>query len=114
MKFKQRKQAQRKINSHVRALNKNLQEDNLWRGRFVIRQEKANWESFDDHSGGILQVKINIRDKKTGLTKVEYINNYNYKYKLWLFANDFICKDSGVWDNIQEVKNDTTDWSKVK
>ena len=29
-------------------------------------------------------------------------------------ANKFIVDFSGVWDNIDEVKNDKTDWSKVK
>ena len=56
MKDKQRKKAQRKINKRVAILNKNLLNDNLWRGRFFIRQTDANWERFEDGSGGLLKV----------------------------------------------------------
>ena len=34
-----RKKHQRRMNKYVRELNKNIANDDLWRGRFVIRQE---------------------------------------------------------------------------
>lgn len=114
MKDKQRKKAQRAINKNVRKMNKNIQEDNLWRGRFVFRQIDANWERFEDNSGGILRVIIQARDLKTGKYWDFDIDNYDRGWHLFEKANKFIVDFSGVWDNINEVKNDKTDWSKVK
>lgn len=112
--WKLRKKAQKKINKHTRALNKNLLEDNLWRGRFYVHQTDANWEEFEDGSGGELMVWIEIRDKKTGLYHGFVVSNYNTSWKLFEEGNRFIVEDSGVWDNIDAVKNDKTDWTKVK
>ena len=114
MKDKQRKKAQKTINNSVRALNKNIKNDNLWRGRFIIRQTDAYWERFEDGSGGELRVWLEIRDLKTGLYMGFSINNYGTDWKLWENGNKFIAEYSGVWNNIDEVKEDKTDWSKVK
>lgn len=110
---KERKKAQKEINKKVRTLNKNILNDNLWRGRFYIHQIDANWERFDDGSGGCLTVWLEIRDKKTGLYHGFGIDNYDYGWKLWTEANQFIVEDSHVWDDIDAVKADKTDWSKV-
>lgn len=114
MKDKQRKKAQKKINKSVRALNQNIANDNLWRGRFVLRQTDANWERFEDGSGGILTAWIEIRDLKTGLYMGFRLDNYDRGWRLWENGNKFIAEYSGVWDDIDVVKNDKTDWSKVK
>ena len=114
MKNKQRKCEQRKINKYVQTLNKNILKDNLWRGRFIVRQINAYWEAFDDGSGGVLTVVLEIRDLKTGLYQDFIIDNYDRGWKLFEKVNKFIVEDSGVWDNIQEVKDDKTDWTKVK
>ena len=114
MKNKERKKAQRKINKLVRALNTNVREDNLWKGRFIFRQTDAYWRPFDDDSGGVLRVWIEARDLKTGKYYGFYTDNYDTGWRLWSYANKFIVDYSGVWENIQEVKDDKTDWSKVK
>lgn len=114
MKNKERKKAQRKINKLVRALNTNVREDNLWRGRFIVHQIQDFWEAFDDGSGGVLTVVLEIRDLKTGLYQDFIIDNYDRSWKLFEKINKFISEDSGVWNNIQEVKDDKTDWTKVK
>lgn len=114
MKNKERKKAQRKINKLVRALNTNVREDNLWRGRFIVHQIQDFWEAFDDGSGGVLTVVLEIRDLKTGLYQDFIIDNYDRSWKLFEKVNKFISEDSGVWNNIQEVKDDKTDWTKVK
>ena len=54
MKDKQRKKAQRKINKLVRALNQNIREDNLWRGRFVFVPRRGYGRSTD---GGAILLK---------------------------------------------------------
>lgn len=114
MKDKQRKKAQKIINKNVKALNENIANDNLWRGRFIIRQTDAYWEKFDDGSGGILRVWLEIRDLKTGKYMGFSVDNYNPGWKLFENGNKFIAEYSGVWDNIDEVKNDKTNWSKIK
>ena len=114
MKNKQRKREQRKINKYVKALNKGILQDNLWRGRFIVRQIGAYWEAFEDGSGGVLTVVLEIRDLKTGLYQDFIIDNYDRGWKLFEKVNRFIVEYSGVWNNIQEVKDDKTDWTKVK
>lgn len=114
MRDKQRKKAQSKINKRVKALNKNILNDSLWKGRFFVRQVDANWERFEDGSGGILQVWLEIRDKKTGLYMGFSIDNYDTGWRLWCAGNDFIAKHSGVWEDIEAVKADRTDWTAVE
>ena len=114
MRDKQRKRAQKKINKSVRTLNKNIKNDSLWRGRFVVRQLKSFWWRFEDGSGGELHALLEIRDLKTCLHMSFFVNNYNTSWKLWENGNKFIAEYSGVWNNIDEVKDDKTDWSKVK
>jgi hypothetical protein len=114
MRNKQRKKAQVKINKFVRVLNKSIANDNLWRGRFVIRQTNACWNRFEDGSGGELRVWLEIRDLKTGLYMGFSADNYGTGWDIWENSNKFIVEYSGVWNNIDEVKNDKTDWSKVK
>lgn len=110
---KERRKAQRKINKIVRALNKNLLYDNLWRGRFYIHQIGSDWERFDDGSGGELIVLLEIRDKKTGFYKRFRADNYDWGDHYWGAVNDFIVKDSDVWSDIAAVIADTTNWSKT-
>lgn len=112
--WKDRKKAQKKINKKVHAMNLNILNDNLWRGRFYVHQVDANWERFEDGSGGCLSVWLEIRDKKTGLYKGFRFDNYDGGWKLWSAVNDFICEDSGVWEDINLVKADKTDWTKIK
>ena len=114
MRDKQRKKAQKKINKSVRVLNKNIKNDSLWRGRFVVRQTDAYWNRFEDGSGGELNVRLEIRDLKTGLYMGFFVDNYGTGWKLWENGNKFIAEYSGAWNDIDAVKNDKTDWSKVK
>ncbi len=114
MRNKQRKKAQAKINKFVHTLNKSIANDNLWRGRFVIRQTDAYWDRFEDGSGGELRVWLEIRDLKTGLYMGFSVSNYGTGWDIWENSNKFIAEYSEVWNNIDEVKNDKTDWSKVK
>ena len=114
MRDKQRKKAQSFINHTIRDMNKNLAEDNLWRGRFYAHQVDANWDRFDDGSGGILSVWVEARDKKTGVYYGFRINNYYPGWTLWEEMNKFIVEYSHVWDNIDLVKDDKIKWEKIK
>ena len=54
MSFRLRKATQRKFNADMRFVNRVIENDDLWQGRFVVRQKKASWEVFEDGSGGLL------------------------------------------------------------
>ena len=78
MRSKLRKKYQRELNKKIRALNKNIENDNLWRGRFVFYQKDAHWYVFEDGSGGELIAFIRAYDKKTG-----YYHDYRLEFTPW-------------------------------
>lgn len=113
MKDKMRKRYQSSLNKKIRELNKAIEEDNLWLGRFIARQTDAYWEKFSDSSGGILRVVIRMYDKKTGFYK-DFILDYAPYFKTinWHISmdivNHFIVKDLLVWERENpraEIKN---------
>ncbi len=110
MRDKLRKRMQKKCSKIIHALNRNLAQDELWKGRFYVHQWAAEFERFDDNSGGYLKMMLDIRDKKTGQYSRFYTDNYEIRYKLWEYVNDFIIYDSHVWDDIDAVKQDKTDY----
>ena len=63
-----RKTHQRAINRAVRAFNKRLEQDDLWLGRFVVRQyeDSPQWRKYEDGSGAELWVKLKFIDRATG------------------------------------------------
>lgn len=61
-----RKRHQREMNRIVRKLNKQIQQDSLWQGRFVIRQIESQWIRYEDGSGTELWVKLKFIDRATG------------------------------------------------
>lgn len=104
MRDKQRKKAQKQINRKVRDLNKNIQEDNLWKGRFEVRQKEAKWEDFWDGSGGELYITLRFYDKKTGYYKDRLFDtvypgrNLFFNHQLFVAMNEFIINDCDVWN----------------
>ena len=64
-----KKKHQRAMNALVRDMNKNIATDDLWRGRFYVRQIYApQWYIYNDRSGAELFVHLKFYDKKTGRT----------------------------------------------
>lgn len=96
-----RKKYQRSLNHLVRAINRNIANDDLWLGRFELRQKDASYEEFEDHSGGVLYVNIRVYDKATGYFKdyrMDFAPYYmSNGWHLWEIANKFITEDCGVW-----------------
>ena len=94
MKWKMRKRYQRALNRDIKALNKNIAQDNLWRGRFYFFQKMMWWEEFEDGSGGILHAFIRGYDKATGYYRdysLEYAPFLSFnQYHIWRMGNDFI------------------------
>lgn len=91
---------QRRVNAVVRRQNKALEEDNLWCGRFVVRQKQAVIHEYSDKSGWHGHFVMRIYDKKTGLYKEECFDHYDFMHgwKFWSFVNDFIVQDVKVWE----------------
>ena len=100
-----RKKRQRRFVHYLRQINDNIKNDDLWRGRFEMRQVDAEWISenikrfttdgreFRDTYGTLI-AKIRITDKLTGKAE-EHVVNTNITdilegYDLWEFMNDFI------------------------
>ena len=120
MRDKMRKAYQREFNECIRTLNKNIANDNLWRGRFIFLQRDAHWRKFSDGSGGELIVFIRGYDKKTG-----YYKDYHLEFAPWLksvnwhlsmdIANEFITEAAGVWSENPRPSIDTAeDWTSAK
>lgn len=93
-----RKVHQRALNKVVRKLNDCLLADDLWRGRFLVRQGAYQlWYEYEDHSGWELYVTLELHDRLTG--KVKTIADTVNHWCMWggshLFwaMNEFIAED---------------------
>lgn len=111
---KDRKIHQRAINRAVRACNKQLELDNLWLGRFVVRQyeDSPRWRKYEDGSGAELWVKLKFIDRATGRY---YVGNHTVNEwcsfngsRIWRIMNWLITKHWHVWqeDLAQEQNYD--------
>lgn len=97
-----RKRHQRQVNKVFRALNKNIEKDELWQGRFVARQRASYFIQYEDKSGYYLVVVYDFLDKKTGQTSRLYNElggslSFFDGTKLFMQMNDFIVLDCDVW-----------------
>ena len=104
----------------IRAFNKNLENDELWRGRFIVMVKGERWERFPDNSGGILNLAIRMYDKKTKIYQ-----DYRWEYAPYLhtiiwhltmdIGNDFVVETVKVWDeDPRPTIYDNNDYRKVK
>ena len=112
-----RKKHQRRMNKYVRLINKNIYDDDLWRGRFEVRQVDSPWfYRCEDGSGASLEhIHLVITDKLTG-AKVHGWGSVNHwchfgGSHLWQFVNNAIVDSFDVWNtekymDPREMKND--------
>lgn len=110
-----RKKHQRWLNKQFRAVNKSIEQDDLWRGRFYIEQISNQFTIYEDHSGAYLWVKYACVDKKTGLAQLNWNNSYtlsSHSWNLFWFINNFIVDQIQVWEN-EKPDEDKTDYTKV-
>ena len=99
--YKYKKKLQRKMNRDIKKVNQTIREDDLWKGRFEIRQIKDSYCSFKDGSGGILTVKIRMIDKKSRKwadCTFTYSHHFNLSHLLDAL-NYFIVEYIDVWTN---------------
>jgi hypothetical protein len=115
---KQIKAKQQKINKIIKAINQNIANDNLWKGRFIAHQIDRTTGVWNDQSGTYIYPVILFYDKKTGITNISYMDYAGGAFfgsRVWKAMNDFICDEVDVWkDGRAAVYDDKTDWNKVK
>ena len=98
-----RKVHQRALNRAIRAFNKSLENDDLWCGRFIVRQyeDSPQWCRYKDGSGAELWVKLKFIDCATGRYYVgahtvnEWLS-FNGS-RIWLLMNWLITEHWDVW-----------------
>ena len=109
-----RKNHQRWVNKYCRGVNKSIENDNLWLGRFYISQNRTHMEWFEDGSGGLIHAEIVMHDRKTGKTKTRWYDGLNMDWKIWWDLNDFIIKDCKVWEEIPSRHDNIIDYRSNK
>ena len=97
LKSTHRKKYQRAMNKEVRKFNESIENDWLWNGRFVMCQKEGYFARFEDGSGGIFQVVLQLKDKKTGKVAEQWFDNYGVEWQMWEWANKTITETWEVW-----------------
>lgn len=108
-----RKNHQRWLNKCCREMNRNIYEDDLWLGRFVVEQKSSWMEWFEDGSGGMLHTHLQFRDKKTGQTKDWWGSCLSLEWKMWWEMNKFITEDCDVWRKEPDIRENRIDFRNV-
>lgn len=116
-----RKKQQRKINRLIRKMNKNIENDPLWKGRFCARQILTpEWTVYEDKSGAELFVQFLFIDKKT--EKVFHCADSVSSWchwggsKLWEKMNWFITEYCRIWydEDPRPTIYNAVDYTQVK
>lgn len=125
-----RKKHKARVRHAMKALNQNILNDDLWRGRFYVTQiENPRWERFEDGSGAELGITLAFIDRATGNwmiwwgTANQAVNGHE---SMWWKMNQFITEYSGVygdghnpWDEKIDPKdyqfklNKSYEWGKI-
>ena len=98
VRYYKRKKYQRAMNKIIRDMNKDIKEDWLWNGRFVLTQTESYFFPYEDHSGGNFIARITCTDMKTGKKETKFFDNYNTVYYLFKWVNDCITQYWPVWE----------------
>lgn len=99
---KERKNHQRVMTQILKKVNKSLRNDQMWKGRFELRQADARWVPYEDGSGEELYVQLKMIDHVTythKLSEYKSVNSWRFPgscWKVYTFVNDFII---AVYDN---------------
>ena len=112
MKSHKRKNHQRWFNQYCRDVNRKMEEDDLWLGRFYISQAQTHIDWFDDNSGGIMYALIIMHDRKTGITNMKWYSGLDMEWQFWWDFNDFIIEDCKVWTEVPNPYENRIDYRK--
>ena len=114
MKSMKRKNHQRWFNQYCRYINKCIENDDLWLGRFCVKQLSTSIEWVEDKSGGLMYVKLVMWDKKNDIARVNWYSGLDMDWKFWYDFNDFIINDCKVWDEDPDPRDNRIDFRSVK
>ena len=95
------------LSNNIKKLNKNIENDDLWLGRFYVKRNEM-FSSF-----------LEFHDKKTGAIRFEYYPASSWNFfdgiKLWETMNDFIVEHCRVWsENPAPSIKTAVDYRKVR
>lgn len=114
MNFKKEiKKLQRKVNRDIKTLNRAIEEDDLWLGRFYMRQVDRRVYRYEDNSGVGMQLAFIMVDKQTGKNEMYYCFSWDIlkTYRPWYALNDFIVETCKVWEeNPTPKRGETIDY----
>lgn len=98
--FKEKRRIKNTIQECIDKVNKNIYNDELWKGRFVVKVSEIKFTRCEDGSGYYASIKIEMLDKQTGLCKYEYLgySDLFLQVSIFRYLNDFIIKDVKVWE----------------
>ena len=114
MKSHKRKNHQRWFNQYIRYINKSMEEDDLWLGRFYVTQEATRMEWFEDGSGGLMRAWLVMHDRKTGNRCYKSYDGLDMDWKFWNDFNQFIIEDCKVWEEVPDVRINRIDYRKER
>lgn len=114
MESHRRKNHQRWFNQYCRYVNKTIEDDDLWLGRFYVSQNRTFLEWFDDGSGGLMTAEITMHDRKTGITKTTWYSGLDMDWQFWWDFNNFIVEDCNVWAEKPSPRDNRIDFRSVK
>ena len=107
MKYKAVKKEQRRVNKTIKDWNKSLNKDNLWQGRFQLRQVARYVARYEDGSGFEIHYDVAIADKKSGNYIVVRASQWQIErgWRFWSQVNNFIIEDIKVWDEVPSPRD---------
>ena len=114
MKSHKRKNHKRWFNQYCRYVNKCIENDDLWLGRFCVKQNRTRMDWFDDGSGGVMMAELVMRDKKTGTVRIGWYDGLDMDWQFWRDFNEFIIRDCKVWEEEPDVRENRIDYRKER
>lgn len=105
-----RKKHLRRLNKYTRQINNSIAEDELWRGRFVVRCVHTSFFQYEDKSGWELYAVLRFIDQKTGFfwEVGDFVNSFCFGSKLFWLMNEFIVERCEVWS--ENPRPGSQDW----
>lgn len=111
---------QRKLNWFIRKINKEMEKDPLWRGRFVVKQCCTHFIKSQYSRDYIFVALVYFVDKKTGRVSgllSDFLGNLlsSTTNGIRVRLNKFIVEDcfDDTWKNYNSPYSDTTDYTLI-
>ena len=96
-----RKKVQRHINKVIRDMNRTIECDELWLGRFYCHQTDITFSAAEDGTYLYAVVGVEFVDRKSGKTMHRNFRKEDFMGSAWLFwlqVNYFITEWCDVWN----------------